>query len=99
MHILALIVGLGISIAALVVGIVSGYPGLLIFAALGFFGTITGYLIGVGKIEARGGTRENPSQPVALWAVFDRLPNWVIAIDAVLLIAGFIVMVTVGKAW
>lgn len=99
MHILALILGLAISVATLVSGIVSGFPGLLVFSALGFFGTITGYLIGVGKIEARDGTREKPSQPKALWAVFNRLPNWVIIIDAILLIAAFILMVAVGKAW
>lgn len=99
MHILALILGLLISVAALVAGITTGYPGLLVFSGLGFFGTITGYLIGVGKIEARGGTREKPSQPKALWAVFDRLPNWVIIIDAILLIGAFILMVAVGKAW
>lgn len=84
MHIAALILGLAVGVVAIVVGITQKVPALFIFAVLAFFGSITGYIYGKGSVKAE-------KDPKGLTAIFKYLPNWVIAVDAVLLIATVIV--------
>lgn len=84
MHLIALIVGLAVGVIAVIVGITQGIPALFIFAALAFFGSITGYIYGKGKVKLE-------KDPKGISAIFEYLPGWVIAVDAVLLIAAVIV--------
>lgn len=84
MHLIALIVGLAIGVVAIVVGVVQNIPAFFILSALAFFGSITGYIYGKGKIKAE-------KDPKGITAIFEYLPGWVIVVDALLLIAAVIV--------
>lgn len=84
MHIVALIVGLVIGVIAIVVGITQKLPAMFVFSALAFFGSITGYIYGKGKVKLE-------KDPKGISAIFENLPGWVIAVDAVLLIATVVI--------